>query len=358
MKALSRESPVPEFRGRFMPASIAEVAKLANVSISTVSRVINRRQLVSEATRARVEAAIKALDYRPNAFARGLMLRRSEIVGLVLPDMHGEFYSDIIRGANIRARELGYNLMVSSARDGDDSHSLLHTVSQRSLLDGVAVMVSELTDPIQETLADIPLPVVVLDGDVKGGPHDCVVIDQRHGALAMMHHLVDRCGARRIIFVGGLETNVDTLARFEAYRQVLAERGMPFASQDVFYLDYEYETAYRLAKNCAREWAGPGHCVFGANDEMASGIVAAITGAGLAVPADLAVVGFDDTRVARMTRPPLTTVRVPTFDMGARAIELLCERIADPERPARMVSLQPELVVRESCGAALQGLVV
>jgi LacI family transcriptional regulator len=336
-----------------MPVSIADVARRANVSISTVSRVINRRELVNEKTRARVESAIRELGYQPNAFARGLMLRKSEIVGLVLPDLHGEFYSEIIRGSDGKARECGYNLVVSSARDGDDSHLLLTAMQQRTLLDGVAVMVSELTDPIQEVLGDFRLPFVVLDDEVRGAPHDSVLIDQRHGALAMMRHLVGTRRARRVIFVGGLETNVDTIARFEAYREVLAESGLPLSEPDVFHLDYEYESAYELATQHVRQWQGPGHCVFAANDEMAAGIVAAAVAAGLSVPRDLAVVGFDDTRVARMTRPPLTTVRVPMAEMGTKAIELLCQRIADPQRPPTRVSLQPELVVRESCGPAL-----
>ena len=126
-----------------MPASIEDVAKLANVSISTVSRVINRRKLVNEETCKRVEAAIRELRYRPNAFARGLMLRKSGIVGLVLPDLHGEFYSEIIRGANLQAREMGHNLLFSSALPGDDAESWLSAIGQHGLVDGLAVMVSD-----------------------------------------------------------------------------------------------------------------------------------------------------------------------------------------------------------------------
>ncbi len=335
-------------------ASIVDVAKRAKVSITTVSRVLNRSTLVNEHTRTRVRAAIDELGYQPNAFARGLMLRKSEIVGLLLPDIHGEFYSEIIRGANLQARTLGYNLIVSSARDGDDSHSLLKAMQQRTLLDGVAVMVSELTDRIEEVLSDFPLPFVVLDGEIDGVPHDSVVIDQREGAIALMRHVVHRCAARRVIFVGGLETNVDTIARLAAYRQVLSESGLPQTPQDVYHLDYQYETAYRVTRQHVRNWAGPGHCVFAANDEMAAGIVAAATAAGLTVPEDLAVVGFDDTRVALMTRPALTTVRVPMSKMGAQAVGLLCQRIADPQRSPMRISLQPELIVRESCGAMLR----
>ncbi len=333
-----------------MSVSIADVAKRAEVSISTVSRVLNRSELVNERTRRRVESAIRELGYQPNAFARGLMLRRSELVGLVLPDLHGEFYSEIIRGANAQARAMEYNLLVSSSQDGDDSQSLLRALRQRSLVDGLAIMVSEVNDRVQQELRGFRVPFVLLDDDVDGVAHDSVVIDQRHGAVALLQHLVQN-GVRRVIFVGGLETNLDTIARLDACREVLSQAGLALAPRDVFHLDYQYESAYMLAAQNAFGWAGAGACVFAANDEMAAGVVAAVTATGVLVPRDLGVVGFDDTRVARMTRPALTTVRVPMSEMGARAIDLLCQRLADPKRTPCRVVLKPELVVRESCGA-------
>ena len=338
-----------------MPASIEDVAKLANVSISTVSRVINRRKLVNEATCQRVEAAIRELRYRPNVFARGLMLRKSGIVGLVLPDLHGEFYSEIIRGANLQAREMRHNLLLSSALPGDDAQSWVSAIGERALIDGLAVMVSDtMAAGIGETLADLNIPIVVLDDEIVGVQHDSVIIDQREGALAMMRHVVGDCGATRVFFVGGLETNIDTQARYQAYRDTLREADLPFSWEDVFHLDYTYESAYRLAVDRARQWAGPNRCVFAANDEMAAGIIAGANAVKVAVPDELGVVGFDDTRVAQMTRPLLTTMRVPMSRMGATAVELLCQRIAEPDRPPSKVSLQAELVVRESCGCGLK----
>jgi LacI family transcriptional regulator len=175
-----------------MPASIEDVAKLANVSISTVSRVINRRRLVNEATCKRVEAAIRQLRYKPNVFARGLMLRKSGIVGLVLPDLHGEFYSEIIRGANLRAREMQHNLLLSSALPSDDAQSWLSAIGERALIDGLAVMVSDtMAVGIGQTLAELNLPIVVLDDEIDGVHHDSVTIDQRQAALAMMRHVVE-----------------------------------------------------------------------------------------------------------------------------------------------------------------------
>jgi LacI family transcriptional regulator len=337
-----------------VPVSIQDVAAKANVSISTVSRVLNRRNIVNEETRKRVESAISDLGYSPNVFARGLMLRRSHILGLVLPDLHGEFYSEVIRGANLRARELGYKLMVSSAVAKDDGDELMHTISDHGLVDGLAVMISEVNTRIRDTLKKVKIPLVVLDGDVSGVKHDSVVIDQRTGTVAMLRHLVQRCGVRRIIFVGGRVTNIDTIERLDAFREVTRELGLRVGDDDVHHLDYCYDTAYDLGVKKVLEWAGQEVAVFAANDEMAAGFIDAALAAGLSVPGELSVVGFDDTRVASMTRPRLTTVHVPMSCMGAAAIDLLVQRFDEPKRPSTKLILESELVVRESCGVQVR----
>jgi LacI family transcriptional regulator len=311
--------------------------------------------MVNEATCQRVEAAIRELRYRPNAFARGLMLRKSGIVGLVLPDLHGEFYSEIIRGANLQAREMRYNLLLSSALPGDDVDSWLSAIGQHALIDGLAIMVSDtMATGVGPALGELHSPIVVLDDEIEGVEHDAVIIDQRQGALAMMQHLLEQCRAERVIFVGGRKTNIDTQARFKAYRDSLKKAGLKFSKDDVYHLDYTYDSAYRLAKQSAGAWAGHKHFVFAANDEMAAGIIAGASARKVSVPRDLGVVGFDDTRVAQMTNPLLTTVRVPMSRMGANAIELLCQRIAEPTRPPATVSLAAEVIVRDSCGCQLK----
>lgn len=333
-----------------MSISIQDVAKRANVSISTVSRVLNRRNIVNEETRKRVESAIDELGYSPNVFARGLMLRRSHILGLVLPDLHGEFYSEIIRGANLRARELGYKLMISSAVAKDDGSELMAAVADHGMVDGLVVMISEVTSRIRETLRKATVPLVILDGDVDGVKHDSVVIDQRTGTIAMLRHLLRRRDRRRLVFIGGPVTNIDSMERLGAYREVTAEFGVNVEPDDVHHLDYHYDTAFDLATANVNEWARHRAAVFAANDEMAAGVIDAALAAQLSVPADLPVVGFDDTRVASMTRPRLTTVRAPMSEMGAAAIDLLCRRFDNIEQPAIKLVLQSELVVRDSCG--------
>lgn len=337
-----------------MPASIEDVAKQAGVSISTVSRVLNRRNLVNAATIERVEKAIQELGYRPNVFARGLMLRKSNILGFVLPDLHGEFYSEILRGAMQKARELGYDLIVSAVGSSEDGRDVLGMVASQGLVDGLVVMVSEMDSQIRKSLANFGWPLVVLDDEVKGVQHDTVVIDQQRAAEALACHVVDMHPQDRVVFVGGLETNLDTIDRLNALQRVLAKDKRKLGSRDIFFLDYSYQTAFDLALRKLKEWIVEPTTIFAANDEMAAGVVAAATSRHVDVPGGIRVVGFDGTRIAQLTNPPLTTVQVPMATMGATAVELLCERIKQPDRPIVKVTLQAELVIRESCGSVLQ----
>ena len=334
-----------------MAVSIEDVAKRAGVSISTVSRVLNRRNLVNAATIKRVEKAIDELGYRPNVFARGLMLRKSNTLGFVLPDLHGEFYGEIIRGAMQKARELNYHLIVSAVTAEDDGKDVLGTVGSPGLVDGLVVMVSEMNSKIRKSLRSFDLPLVVLDDEVQGIKHDTVVIDQRRGAETLASHLISSCPADRIIFIGGLETNLDTIDRLEGFQAVLDKAGRRLNAEDIYFLDYSYQTAFDLAYDRIADWTKQPTTVFAANDEMAAGVLAAAAAHHVDVPGGLRVAGFDDTRIARLTRPQLTTVHVPMATMGATAVELLCNRLEDPEQPVRKVTLQAELIVRDSCGA-------
>ena len=181
---------------------------------------------------------------------------------------------------------MGHNLLLSSALPGDDAEDWLSIIGQHALVDGLALMVSDtMVSGIGPTLAQLHVPLVVLDDEIDGVEHDAVIIDQRQGALAMMRHLLEDCGAERVFFVGGVETNIDTQARYKAYRDSLRKAGIKFHNTDVYHLDYTYESAYRLALDNVREWAGPNHKVFAANDEMAAGIIAGAIARNVRVPA-------------------------------------------------------------------------
>lgn len=326
------------------------------MSIATVSRVINGHQLVASETAARVKAAIEQLGFRPNRFAQGLMTRRSKLVGLAVPDLHGEFYSTILRAADAAARKSGYHLLVSTfasakgsgadeaATEGDDLLAALPL----SLLDGVAVMITEPNRRAVECVRAMSLPVVVVDLETSGIEMDTVLVDNTTGAKEATEHLLKTTAPDRIRFVGGPAKNFDTAQRSKALTDVLAARGVKPGPSQIRFGDYTLDWGRKWALEAAAAGELTGSGVLAGNDEIAWGIMLAAQELGVAIPGDLRVVGFDDTRLSTLTRPRLSTVHMPLAQIGASALELLARRIADPTAPAQTVRLSTSLVPRET----------
>ena len=330
--------------------SIQDVAEAASVSTATVSRVLNNPSLVSTATATRVQQAIRELGYKPNLFAQGLMTSKSHVLGIALPDIHGEFYSELLRGADDEAGKLGYHLLVSPVHK--PGHGRREPSLVFGLIDGLALMISE---PNAELLAEAGrsrLPLVLLDADLPEAPFDTVVVDNASGTTEATEFLVRAVGPGRCFFVGGPPENYDTLQRARFFRQTLQfHRHTPGEEQLAF---------GRYAVDWGREWVhrrcagGPhalrGHAVLAGNDEIALGIVQGCFDVGLAVPGDVRVIGFDDTRLAQLVRPMLSSVRIPLADVGASAIRMLARRVEQAEAPPARVRLPTKLVLRESSG--------
>lgn len=331
--------------------SIQDVADAAQVSIATVSRVINGHQLVAIETAARVRAAIERLGFRPNRFAQGLMTRKSKLLGLAVPDLHGEFYSSILRAADTAARKAGYHLLVTTfdgtgkpATEGDELVSSL----PMSLLDGMAVMITEPNSRALEYIRTSALPVVMIDLDPSGGDRDTILIDNTTGAREATEHLLSGTPGSNLRFVGGPEANFDTVQRSRAFMSVLSERGITLRPDQVRFGDYTMEWGRRWAQEAASAGALKGCAVLAGNDEIAWGIMTAAQDGGLSIPGDVRVVGFDDTRLSTLTRPRLSTVHMPLAQIGTSAIELLARRIADPQASPEKVRLSTSLVKRET----------
>ena len=339
------------------PASIQDVATTAGVSTATVSRVINNAALVAPETAKRVAKAIAELGYKPNLFAQGLMTRKSHVLGIALPDIHGEFYSELLRGADAEARRLGYHLLVSSeAHSRDEQHrdgSLAF-----GLIDGLAVMITEPNEPLWTEARSASLPLVVLDADLHARGFDSVVVDNTTGTREATRHLLDGrppYAPDRCYFVGGPRENFDTRARAEVFLGTLREAAggsTPISEDAVSYGDYSLQWGEKWATDAHRRGVLRGAGVLAGNDEIALGILQTARQLEIDVPRELRVVGFDDTRLASLVRPSLSTVRVPLADVGAAAVRALVERIAEPEREATTVTLATELVVRESSAIA------
>lgn len=332
-----------------MGVTIREVAQHAGVSVATVSRVLNGSGPVGTATRARIEQVARAMRYVPNGAARSLTTSRTHTVGVLLPDLHGEFFSEVIRGIDQAARQNGYHLLVSGFHDDvGEVEAALRAMSGR--VDGLLVMAPDLGPEQLDANLPAGLPVVLLNAPPSGG-YDAFAVDNVGGATAMTRHLIG-LGHTRIATIRGADGNRDAAERLAGYRAALEEAGLTPESALEPLGHFTEEGGYRAARRLLALDRRP-TAVFAANDAMALGALAAFREAGLGVPRDVALAGFDDVPAARHVSPALSSVHVSISEMGGQALQALLAALAngDGHRPAA-VTLPTRLVLRASCGHA------
>ncbi len=346
MAKVSRAAPTTPARSKSRPPSIEDVATAAGVSTATVSRLLNFPHLVAPGTSQRVMRVIEELGYRPNRFAQGLMTRRSNTIGIVLPDIHGEFYSELLRGANAEAHKRGYHLLVTSEARSNESESI--SSGPFGLIDGLAIMLTEPNEHLWRAARSTGLPIVSLDVDLHEPGVDSILIDNTTGAGEAVAHLLGSVPASQCYFVGGPPDNFDTVQRASAFTSALERAGHTPRGDQVSFGNYSPEWGRTWAKRLTAAHMPSTVGVMAADDEIAYGVLDAFLTAGIAVPGQARIIGFDDSRLATLLRPGLSTVRVPLFEVGAAAIEALVNRILNPDAPVVSRNLPTRLIVRES----------
>ncbi len=290
---------------------------------------------------------MEKLRYVPHGVARSLITRKTQTLGVLLPDLFGEFFSELIRGIDLAARQRGYHLIVSGSH-GDRAETQAVLRAMRGRVDGVIVLSPDLDVETLETNLPSGFAAVLLNAD-GGGAFDSIRIDNFGGALAMVRHLLE-LGHRRLVFVTGPSRNHDAQERLRGYRRGMARVS---GSRPVTIVgDFREEAGYRAAERILRLRPLP-TAVFAANDAMAIGLLCAFRERQIRVPEEIALAGFDDIPIARFITPPLTTVRVPIADLGARATARLLHALRGSDRSSgRSETLPTTLVVRASCGAS------
>lgn len=331
-------------------ATIRDVAREAGVSIATVSRVFNQASLVRQDTCEHVRGVASRLDYWPNSAARSLITNRTSAVGVLLPDLHGEFFSEVIRGIDLAARREKYQVLVSSSHAS--AETLVAAVrALRGRIDGLIVMApdADATEAIQDF--STRFPVVLLNPGPVSLECASLSIANFEGAHAAVTHLAG-LGHRRIALLRGPAGNADAGERRRGWKQALHEAGLAAAPELEIAGDFSESAGFAAMERLLGLEPRP-TAVFAANDCMAVGLLAAAREAGLRVPDDLAVCGFDDIAIARYLTPALTTVDVDACELGERALLRLLP-FARARRPAevRHETLPTRVVVRDSCGAA------
>ena len=328
-----------------MAVTIKDVALKARVSIASVSRALNGTGTVTSATRERVLRAAQQLRYTPHQAARSLITRRTHTIGVLLPDLHGEYFSELIRGIDKAARELGLHLLVSSSH-GDSAEARLALESMNGRVDGVLIMSSHVDSQLVRGALSAALPAVHMNMPSKAGDAPTFVTDHFGGARALVRHFVS-LGYCRIAHITGPEGNWDAEERLRGYKAVLAREA--HAAELIVRGDFSEESGYLAARQLLALATRP-DAVFAGNDMMAIGCLYAFTEAGLRVPDDIAIGGFDDIPISRYVTPALTTVRAQTTELGRQALGALAQAIANagPGKGQRTV-LDTQLVLRDSC---------
>lgn len=326
--------------------TMSDVAREAGVSHMTVSRVVNDKGAVSPATRQRILTVIERMGYRPSGIARSLATKRTGTLGLVVPDVANPFFSEVARGAEHVAYAEGYNVFLcNTEEDAQRELAVLQSLEEKRV-DGVVVCSSRLDDSeLQAALAYHPSVVLVNRRLVRNGTGTVLVDDETGGCIATQHLL--QSGHQAMGFLAGPSASRSGRRRARGYRTALAAAGLAYNPDWVRNCSPMVEGGQGTALELLA--AHPGlTAVFCFNDLVAVGALQACGTMGLRVPDDLAVVGFDDIPLAALVTPSLTTCRVPRYELGAQAVQLLLNQIRGCPDDCGAIVLQPELIVRDS----------
>lgn len=327
-----------------MVPTIRDVAQRAEVSISTVSRVLNKSASVDVAKRRRVEAAAAELGYTPNPAARSLLGQKSGGIGVVLPYIAGDFFQKFLEAIDKTTKESGHFLIVSSShRSEKEFRAVIQGMNH--WVDGLIVMSTQ--DPADTVQPWIPegLPALFVNTEVRDDGIETVNFDNHGGAYQMTEHLIEQ-GHRRIGFIKGPDGANDGLDRLDGFRAALRAHGLEPDPALEFEGDYTSDSGLAAVPAILAADPRP-EAVFAANDLSAYGVLIGLREAGVDVPGDIALAGFDDVLLSQLTVPALTTVHAPLFEMGQHVIERLLRRIqGEPSAPSLL--LPAEVVVRES----------
>ncbi|MBA4493236.1 LacI family DNA-binding transcriptional regulator [Paenactinomyces guangxiensis] len=333
-------------------ATIKDVAKLANVSPSTVSRVIAGSNRISLETKKRVHQAMETLNYVPNAIARSLARSNTRTIGFTIAREAGQafsnpFFSELMRGMSTIAQTRDYNILLSISRNAEEEKEKCLQLIRERRVDGLIVSSSRLKDPLISALIEENVPFVLIGRNVEK-PVLSVNNDNVQAARLATQHLLKQ-GYEKIAFVSGDANLVVSLDRVNGYKQALMEQNMPVVPERIVYADFSIDGGFRTL---CRLWESGMEfdAVMAADDLFALGALQFAEHQGLEVPSNFGIVGFNDSPLMSFINPPLTSVKILAYELGMEAMELLLNVLADPEKAhtKKEIVLASELIVRRS----------
>ena len=326
--------------------TIIDVAREANVSFATVSRVVNGKGYVSAHTRERVMQAMTRIGYTVNRQARVLAGGRTQVIGLLVPDLDTSYIGEILKGIDEELAAASYDLMLYTTHQRKTRESVYVNSLLNGMTDGLLMVLPMAPEAYVGTIRRRGFPFILIDHEGLDREGPSVGATNREGAKQAIRHLVGLGHTRIGLVTGNMEMDC-ARERLAGCHEAFAEADVPLAPGLVRHGDFHRALAYQLTQELLR-LSDPPTAIFAANDVSAFGVMDAVRNYGLRIPDDISVIGFDDIPDAQWTQPPLTTVRQPMREMGKRAARMLLGAIADPDTPQERVELPTELVVRST----------
>lgn len=329
-----------------MAPTIKDIAEETGFSYATVSRALNNKYGVKPDTRERIIAVAQARGYSPNALARGLVKKKSDTIGLIIPDISNPFFPQVARGVEDAAKAKGYSVFLCNTNYESSQEARYLQLLVEKRVDGIILTSGFQSSASSKALPTDSIPMVSLCSRFDNIQNSFVVIDNERGGFIATKHLIEQ-GYDSIGFIGAKNVDFSDDQRFRGYRQALDKFNIPFEESYVFAGNMKRESGYEIVKRIIAE-PNPPRAFFVENDLMALGVVQGIKESGLKVPDDIAVVGFDDITFAAFPEIGLTTVRQPKYEMGKLAAEILLDYIINGTQESKKYILEPELIIRTS----------
>ncbi|HDZ9484892.1 TPA: substrate-binding domain-containing protein [Vibrio cholerae] len=328
-------------------ATMKDIARLAGVSTSTVSHVINKSRFVSDEIAERVNNAAQQLNYTPSALARSLKMNRTKTIGMLVTTSTNPFFGEVVKGVERSCYHQGYNLILCNT-EGDNQRmkASINTLLQKRV-DGLLLMCSTLEGERLDVFDRYPdIPIVVMDWGPILFASDKIQDNSLQGGYMAAKHLIE-CGHKEIGCITGPLIRHQAQMRYEGYKRALAEAGIAINPDWIVESDFECEGGYQAFEKLYQRGKLPS-ALFVSNDMMAMGVIQAASQRGLRVPDDLSLIGYDDVHIAKFMTPALTTIHQPKYRLGKAAVDTLLYRLENPDTTAQVVQLEPTLVVRNS----------
>jgi len=330
-----------------MNPTIKDVANLAGVHPSTVSRVINNDSRISEKTKNKVLLIIKKLGYTPNAIARGLKTKRTHTLGMLIPDITNPFFAEIARGVEDAANKNNFNVILCNTDDKLKKERTYLEILQGKRVDGLILGTAHIRDKSILELEKKKFPYILVSRNIEGLDKNCIIVDDVAGGIMATEYLI-KLGYRKIAHITGPLKVRGSINRLEGYKIALEKHQIEYKEELVEEGDFRINGGYQAMKKFLK-LSKPPTAIFAANDLLALGAMQVIQRKKYHIPKDFCIIGFDDIRLASFVDPPLTTIRQPMLEMGALAVKMLLRIIEEGEFDQRKIVLKSKLIIRESC---------